>query len=182
METSIKHICNLLSFPATSFRRRQSSSTKSGLTRLLLACFGSRLLQGLLLRLIYRKSLILLVRITNQRIKFIFKSTSSSRSLNDILLFTSPQILRKIVQVMTENYADNDHSTTKDTRSGLSWYCSAVAVAGAGRREQVEVRGLSLVHPPSHRHSHHHHRVQSGLVFLILSLITDQESNVTRAS
>ena len=53
MESPINHICNLLSFPATSFRRRQCSSTKSGLTRLLLACFGSRLLQGLLLRLTY---------------------------------------------------------------------------------------------------------------------------------
>lgn len=121
METSIKHICNLLSFPATSFRRRQSSSTKSGLTKLLLACFGSRLLQGLLLRLMHRTYLILLVRTTNQRINFIFESTSCSRSLNDILLFTSPQILRKIVQVMMESYADNDHSKIKDSKSGLSY-------------------------------------------------------------
>ena len=122
MESPINHICNLLSFPATSFRRRQCSSTKSGLTRLLLACFGSRLLQGLLLRLMYRTDMILLVIITNQRINFIFESTSCSRSLNDILLFTSPQILRQIVQVMMENYADNGHSTTKDTKTGLSWY------------------------------------------------------------
>ena len=112
MESPINYFCNLLSPPATTFRQRKYSSTNSSLTRLLLACFGSRLLQGLLLRLMYRTYMILLVRIMNQGIKFIFESTS--RSLNDILLFTSPQILRQIVQVMMENYADNDHSRTKD--------------------------------------------------------------------
>ena len=47
---------------------------------------------------------------------------------------------------------------------------SAVAVAGAGGREQVEVGGLSLVRPPSPRHPHHHHRLQPGLFLAIFGL------------
>ena len=47
---------------------------------------------------------------------------------------------------------------------------SAVAVARAGGQEQLDVRGVSLVRPPSPRHSHHHHRLQPGLVLAIFGL------------
>ena len=73
------HVCNLVSFPQTTFRRYQCSSTKSGLTRLLLACFGSRLLQGLLLRLVGDKlasRINLLFQIT-QRHLALYKSSDT---------------------------------------------------------------------------------------------------------
>ena len=67
------------------------------------------------------------------------KLTFCSRSLNDILLFTSPQILRQIVQVMIENDVDNDNSRTKDAKAKVLVVSSGVAVAGGGRREQLEI-------------------------------------------